>query len=38
MTTPSHAVNAVNAVNARTDYFAIFGLARKLSVDLDLLE
>jgi molecular chaperone HscB len=32
MTTPSH------AVNASTDYFAIFGLPRKLSVDLDLLE
>jgi molecular chaperone HscB len=32
MTTPSHAVTAT------TDYFAIFGLPRKLSVDLDLLE
>jgi len=32
MTTPSE------AVNARTDYFAIFGLPRKLSVDLDWLE
>ena len=32
MTTPSHAVSAT------TDYFALFGLPRKLSVDLDLLE
>src|SRR5246127_1324656 len=32
MTTPSHAVSAT------TDYFAIFGLPRKLSLDLDLLE
>jgi molecular chaperone HscB len=32
MTTPSHAVNAT------TDYFAVFGLPRKLSIDLALLE
>src|ERR1700751_3344480 len=32
MTTPSH------AVNASTDYFAIFGLPRKLSIDLSWLE
>ena len=32
MTTPSHAVNAT------TDYFAVFGLPRKLSIDLSLLE
>jgi molecular chaperone HscB len=32
MTTPSHAVNAT------TDYFAVFGLPRKLSIDLSSLE
>src|ERR1700746_1088323 len=32
MTTPSHAVNAT------TDYFSVFGLPRKLSIDLSLLE
>jgi molecular chaperone HscB len=32
MTTPSHAVQAT------TDYFAVFGLPRKLAIDLSLLE
>jgi len=32
MTTPSHAVNVT------TDYFAVFGLPRKLSIDLSSLE
>ena len=32
MTTPSHAVNAT------IDYFAVFGLPRKLAIDLSLLE
>ena len=32
MTTPSRAVNAT------TDYFAVFGLPRKLAIDLSLLE
>lgn len=32
MTTPSHAVHAT------TDYFAVFGLPRKLAIDLSLLE
>jgi molecular chaperone HscB len=32
MTTPSHAVNAT------ADYFAVFGLPRKLSIDLSSLE